>query len=60
MKVEISIDCVDDTGRVPKGQVILWDVRSDAFGEDVSRDVRMRAVAKEVLGLLRKKFPKPR
>lgn len=58
MKVEISIDCVDDTGRIPKGQIILWEIESKALGGDASRDVRMRAVAKEIVAVLRSKFPK--
>jgi hypothetical protein len=58
VKIEISIDCIDDTGRIPKGQVIVWDVPSSAFGGDVSRDRRMRAIAKDIVGTLRQKCPR--
>lgn len=60
MKVEISIDCVDDTGRIPKGQIIVWDISASATGRDCSRDVRMRAVAKDIVTMLRKNYPKTR
>jgi len=55
MKVEISVDCIDDTGRVPKGQVILWDIRSD--GKDLSRDARMKKLSAVILKALRAEYP---
>jgi len=55
MNVEISIDCIDDTGRIPKGQVILWELRSD--GNDLSRDARMRKLTTTILKALRANYP---
>ncbi len=55
MKVEISIDCTDDTGRIPKGQVILWEIRSE--DGDLSRDARMKKLGAVILKALRTSYP---
>ena len=55
MKVEISIDCIDDTGRIPKSQVIIWEIKSE--DGDLSRDARMRTCASVILKTLRSHYP---
>jgi len=54
MKIEISIDCVDDTGRIPKGQIITW----TCIGLH-SRDAKIRRVANAIAKALRETYPKP-
>ena len=56
MKIEISIDCIDDTGRIPRGQTILWEVRA-TDGKELSRDARMRKINTVILKALRANFP---
>jgi hypothetical protein len=56
MKIEITIDCVDDTKRIPKGQVIQWIVRHP----DKSRDKRMQEVGQIIAKALKAAYPKPR
>lgn len=55
MKVEISIDCIDDTGRIPRGQTIMWEVRSE--DGDLSRDARMKTLSAVILKALRAHYP---
>jgi hypothetical protein len=55
VKIEISIDCIDETHRIPKGQTILWEIKSD--GKDLSRDVRMRKLGAVILKALRSEYP---
>lgn len=53
--VEISVDCIDDTGRVPKGQVILW--KLEATDREISRDARQRKLIRNIVAMLRKEYP---
>lgn len=52
MRIEITIDCVDDTKRIPQGQVIQWIVKGDK-----SRDYRMREVGQLIANTLKKNYP---
>lgn len=53
MKIEINIDCVDDTKRIPKGQTLTWIV----IGDDMSRDARMRKLADIIVQALKEHYP---
>lgn len=55
MRLEITIDCVDDTLRRPRGQVISWIVRGPK-----SRDARMREIGQMIADVLHEHYPKPR
>jgi hypothetical protein len=55
MRVEISIDCIDDTGRLPHGQIIEWQVNGEQ-----SRDVRLRMVADVIVNALKENWTKKR
>lgn len=55
MRIEISIDCVDDTKRIPQGQVISWICKGES-----SRDARMQAVGQAIIAILKQMHPKPR
>lgn len=55
MMVEISVDCIDDTGRIPKGQRILW--KLNATEKEISRDARMRKITRNILDMLRANYP---
>lgn len=52
MKVEIVIQCIDD-GRVPKHQIFTYDIKGDE-----SRDVRMRKLGKNIVEMMRAKYPR--
>lgn len=55
MRIEITVDCVDDTKRIPQGQVISWIVKGEK-----SRDARIKEVADMIVAGLRKSYPAPR
>lgn len=55
MKIEISIDCTDDTGRIPKGQTIMWQIMSE--DGDLSRDARMKKLGTVIIKALRANYP---
>jgi hypothetical protein len=55
MRIGISIDCVDDTHRIPKGFTFMWEIKpTDNL---VSRDARMRSVAKLLIATMRQNYP---
>lgn len=65
MRIEISIDCVDETKRIPKGFTFMWEIKPT--DKHISRDARLRSVSKLLVetmrsnypSLLKKKKPKP-
>lgn len=55
MKLEITVDCVDDTQRIPKGFTFMWEIQpTDKL---LSRDARLRAVSKTLLQAMRDNYP---
>jgi hypothetical protein len=69
MKIEICVQCIDE-GRVPRHQIITWEVRGDESWEvrgdeswevrgDESWEVRMRKVCNAVVKALKQEYPKP-
>jgi len=55
MRIEISIDCVDDTQRIPKGFTFMWEI--NPTDKLLSRDARMRAVSKSLIQAMRDNYP---
>ena len=53
MKIEICVQCIDD-GRVPKHQIITWQVKGNE-----SRDVRMKKVCNAIVKAMKQEYPKP-
>lgn len=55
MRIEITVDCVDDTKRIPQGQVIQWIIKGNT-----SRDYRMREVGQMIADALKANYPGPK
>lgn len=53
MRVEITIDCIDDTKRIPQGQVIQWFISGEK-----SRDYKIHDVGQVIANALKAAYPR--